>query len=273
MRGIERKLLLGVELLRLVQPPGRPFDVDDGGVVDHPIHRGCGDHRIPQVVPECLEVDVGCQDCRALAVAAVDHLVEEVRVSRLALLQAVEAHLVYQEHLGREEALELRLQALVGESREQFLQHRGGSRIAAAEVFLAADEQERLGKMALAGAGVAGKDHPLLAPSEVEAGEFHDLPLVYAGLEDEVEVSKELQFRQLRLLDAPLDPAFGERLNLPGKEPFQHLPGGRGVLRRTGKLLIESCRHPVQFQCFQIAPDSLRTVGFLHGWPYMGWKV
>jgi hypothetical protein len=80
-----------------VKPPGRPFDADDDGVVYHPVHRCRGDHRVPEVVAELGEVDICGQDCRALAVAAVDNLVEEVGMSRLVLFQPVEAQFVDQE--------------------------------------------------------------------------------------------------------------------------------------------------------------------------------
>ena len=59
-----------------MQPPGRPLDVDDDGVVHHTVHGGCGNHRVSQVIAELGEVDVCGQDCRALAVAAVDNLAD-----------------------------------------------------------------------------------------------------------------------------------------------------------------------------------------------------
>lgn len=76
-------------------------------------------------------------------------------MSRVMLLQPVNIQLVDQEHVWREVALGVGLQALVGQLREQFLQHGGGVRVAEAKVFLGTNEQKRPGGMALPGARVA----------------------------------------------------------------------------------------------------------------------
>jgi len=50
------RLQLGAQLLQLVQSPGGGIDGD--GVVYHPVHCGCGVHRVSEVVAEFGEVNV-----------------------------------------------------------------------------------------------------------------------------------------------------------------------------------------------------------------------
>jgi hypothetical protein len=60
-----------------MHPPARSLDVDDDGVMHHAVHNGGGDDGISQVIAGFLEGDVGRDQRRALAVAAVDDYEEE----------------------------------------------------------------------------------------------------------------------------------------------------------------------------------------------------
>ena len=41
-----------------MQPPGRPFDIEDYGMMNHAIDYGSGDYGITEVIAEFLEVDI-----------------------------------------------------------------------------------------------------------------------------------------------------------------------------------------------------------------------
>ena len=57
----------------------------------HAIDNCSGDNRVSEVIAEVFEVDVRCQQCRTLAVTAVDDLEEERGMFGLLLLDPVEA--------------------------------------------------------------------------------------------------------------------------------------------------------------------------------------
>ena len=42
-------LFPGVELFGLMQPPGWTIDVNDDGMMDHPVYCGCGNDRIAKI--------------------------------------------------------------------------------------------------------------------------------------------------------------------------------------------------------------------------------
>ena len=52
-----------VELSGFVHPVAGAIDMDNDGMMDHPVHHGRGDHRIAQVVAQLLKVNVGGHDC------------------------------------------------------------------------------------------------------------------------------------------------------------------------------------------------------------------
>ena len=83
-----------VELLGFVQPPTRPLDVDDDGVVAHAIHNGRGDHGVPEVVPQGLEVDIRSQPGGVFPIACIDDLEEQGGVACAFLLQTIKAKFV-----------------------------------------------------------------------------------------------------------------------------------------------------------------------------------
>jgi hypothetical protein len=72
---------------------------------------------------------------------------------------------------------------------------RGGGDLAATEGFLTTDEQDRLGEVALAGAGVAGDDYSLLASGKIERGPFHDLPFIDAFLKGKIKIRERFPHR------------------------------------------------------------------------------
>ena len=82
---------LGIEFLGFVHSPTGTLDSEDDGVMYHAIDNCGGDHRVSEVIAEVFEVDVRCQQCRTLAVTAVDDLEEERGMFGLLLLDPVEA--------------------------------------------------------------------------------------------------------------------------------------------------------------------------------------
>ena len=42
----------------MVQAPGRPFDVEDYGMVNHSIYYGSGDYWIAEVIAQFFEIDI-----------------------------------------------------------------------------------------------------------------------------------------------------------------------------------------------------------------------
>ena len=82
-------LLGGVESAGFVESPGRPLDADNDRVVDHSVDGGGGNHGVTEIIAELFEIDIGGDNCRPLAVAAIDDLVKETRIGGIMLLQAV----------------------------------------------------------------------------------------------------------------------------------------------------------------------------------------
>jgi hypothetical protein len=56
----------------MLEPTAGPFDVDHGGVVDHAVDDGGGDHGVAEVVAELLEVDVRGHDRGAVVVSSIN---------------------------------------------------------------------------------------------------------------------------------------------------------------------------------------------------------
>src|SRR3989339_834694 len=141
---------------------------------------------------------------------------EEIGVSCVMLLQTVEADFVNQQDFGTQKELEFPFEGVVRERREEFTKHCCGGNIAAAEGFLTADEQKRLGNVALAGAGGSGKDQSLFSPGKIKGGQFHDLPFVETLLKVKIKVREQFTFRKLRFPDPPFDPSFDKPPDLQG---------------------------------------------------------
>ena len=240
------------------------FDVDHDGVMHETVNDGRGDHGVAQIVAELPEIDVGGDECRSLAIAAVDDLEEEGGVAGIVLFEPIEAQFVNEQHIGRRIQFELLGETLVGEAGEQVGEHVSGGGVAAPIELLAADEKDGFGQMALAGAGVAGKDKPLLASYEVQGGQLEDLGLFDAGLEVEVEIRQKLAFDEPRLFDATFDAALGAGVGLDGEQPFQELGGRQSVLSRVGELLVKNLPDLVQLQGDQVVLDPGQGLGVLH---------
>lgn len=201
--------------------PARALDVDDDGVMDQPIDDGGGDDGVAEVIPQLLEVDVGRHDRGSLAVAAPGHFEEQGRLPGILLFDAIEAYFIDQEDFRRGVELELLGQGIIGPTGQEGDHHVRRCRVAAAELLCAAEEQERLGEVAFAGARVAGDDQALFAAGKIEFGQFEDLRFVDTGLEIEVEIGQKLSFRQFGLLDPAFDAPVDPLLGLDGQEPFQ----------------------------------------------------
>ena len=65
--------------------------MEDDGMMYHAIYNCGGDDGISEVITEVLEVDVGSEQCRTLAVTAVDDLEEQRGIFVVLLLQPVKA--------------------------------------------------------------------------------------------------------------------------------------------------------------------------------------
>ena len=80
---------VSVEFLGFVHSPTGSLDVEDNGMMDHAIDNRSGDHGISEVIAEFLEANIGCQNGRTLAVAAVDDFEEERGILGVLLFQPI----------------------------------------------------------------------------------------------------------------------------------------------------------------------------------------
>ncbi len=118
-----------------------------------------------------------------------------------------------------------------------------------------AQEEQRLGEVALAGARVPGDDQPLLPRHEVELRELQHLGFVEPGLEGEVELAQELPLGQAGLLDPPLDPPLHQGGRLHGQQPLEELHRGQPLLGGLRQLRLKDLLDPRQFEGLQVRPD------------------
>ena len=121
---------------------------------------------------------------------------EETGISGILLLQAVKANLVYEQQIRSQITFEFAGESIVSEAREKISEHVACRGIQTAIGFPAAEQEESLGDMALAGAAVAGKNHTLFAVDKVKLGQFHDLCLVDAFLEVKIKIGQQLALRK-----------------------------------------------------------------------------
>lgn len=112
------------------------------------------------------------------------------------LFDTVETDLVNEEYFGKKEPSEFLIEGIVGKAGQEFPEHGGSGDIPAPICFLAADQKQRLRKVALPGTGVPGDDDTLFAPGEIESRQVHDLAFIDTLLEIEVKVGQQFAFGQ-----------------------------------------------------------------------------
>jgi hypothetical protein len=120
-------------------------------VLDHPVNGGGGYDRVPEVIAELLEINIGGDDGRLFAIPAIDDLMEQRGIGGIVLLQAVKADFIDEQDLRGKEAFQFAVQAVVGKPGKEFFEHSGGSGVTAAEILPATNEQQGLGKMTFPG--------------------------------------------------------------------------------------------------------------------------
>jgi len=224
-------------------------------MMHHAIHNGGGNDGVSEVIAEVLEVDVGREQCRPLAVTAVDDLEEQRGIFSVLLLQPVKAQFIDKEDVGGGVLFELLVEAQIRAACHQLHEHVGSGGIAAAVEVSASDEKQGLGDMAFSGAGVSCNHKPLLTADEVQVRDLQDLCLVHPGLEGKVEVRKELSLREPGLFDSSLDPSFDSGVCLDGQEPFKEFGGRERLLCCIGELLVKDFLYSQKLQGFQMVPD------------------
>ena len=74
--------VFGDEIAVLAKPVARPFDLDDHGMVEKPVQQRGGDDGIAEDFAPLGESAVGGEDHRALFIAAVDELEEQIATAR-----------------------------------------------------------------------------------------------------------------------------------------------------------------------------------------------
>src|SRR6266542_5020420 len=162
-------------------------------VVDEPVDRGGGDHRVAEDLAPLLETAVGGDDDRAAVVAARDE--REEQVGRLAL-QGQVADLVDDQQVVALEPAQLGLELVAVlrllEPRDPFLGGGEGDAVAA----LAGLDRERDRAVRLAGAGRSEEADvgALLDPGEL--GEVEYERFLRARLRAPVEILERLQRRE-----------------------------------------------------------------------------
>ena len=71
--------------------PTGSLDMEDDGMMHHAIYNRGGDDGVSEVIAEVLEVDVGSEQGRTLAVTAVDDLEEQRGIFSVLLFQPIKA--------------------------------------------------------------------------------------------------------------------------------------------------------------------------------------
>ena len=217
-------------------------------MVDHSVDGGGGNDGVTEIIAELFEVDIGSNNRRTLAVAAIDDLMEETGIGGIMLFQAVEADFIDEEDFRGEKRSQLFVQAIVGTACEEFFEHSGSGNVAAAVVLSATDEDESLGDMAFAGAGVAGEDKSLLALCKLQGGEIHDLSFVDVFLKVKIEVGEEFPVGEFCFLDPPFCPPFRPGIVFQAEQALEKF-GNRGCLcGGSAKFIVKDGGDSVQAQ-------------------------
>lgn len=61
--------------------PAWSLNIEDDGMMHHPVYDGGGDDWVAEIIAKVSEVNVCCEQCRSLAVATVDDFEEQRGVS------------------------------------------------------------------------------------------------------------------------------------------------------------------------------------------------
>jgi hypothetical protein len=214
-------------------------------MVDHSVNRCCGNDGVTEIIAELFEVDICGNDCRGFAVPAIDNLVKETGVGGIMLFQAIEADFVDEQYFRGEKRLKLFIQAIVRPACEKFLEHSGGGNVTAAVVLPATDEEERLGDMAFAGAGVAGEDKALLALSKLQGSQFHNLSFVDVFLKVKIEVGEEFPVGQFGFFDSPFGPPLRPGIVFQAEQALEKFCNRGGLGGGPAKFIVEDGGNPL----------------------------
>ncbi len=199
--------------------------------MDHSVHNRRGDDGVTEVVAELLEVDVRSEHGRPFGVPAVDDLEKESGVScvlsPLSLsFQAVETKLVDYQKLRVDVLLELLIQRVIGQGREECLEHVRRRGVTDPVAVFAALEGQDLGDVAFTRTAVAGQNYALASGHEAHGEKLQHQVSVEPGLEVEIKLDQRLSFGKLGLTDAPLHTPLSLVLHLSFEQAKQRL-GGR----------------------------------------------
>lgn len=121
---------------------------------------------------------------------------EKAGISWVLLFQAIKAYFVDEQQVWSQVAFQFQGESIISQAREKISEHIACSGISATIGFPAAEQQQSLGDMALAGAGIAGNNHPLFAVNKVKLRQFHDLCLVDPFLEVKIKIGQQLSLRK-----------------------------------------------------------------------------
>lgn len=121
---------------------------------------------------------------------------KEAGVSWILLLQAIKAYFVYEQQVWSQVAFQFQGEGIISQAREKISEHVACSGIPATISFPAAKQEQSLGDMALAGAGIAGNNQALFAVDKVKLGQLHDLCLVDPFLEIKIKIGQQFTLRE-----------------------------------------------------------------------------
>lgn len=122
---------------------------------------------------------------------------EKAGISGVLLLQAVKAYFVYEQQVWSQVAFQFQGESIISKARENISEHVACRGIPAAIGFPTAEQEQRLGDMAFAGAGIAGNNQALFALDKVKLGKFHDLCFVDPFLEIKIKIGQQFTLREL----------------------------------------------------------------------------
>lgn len=121
---------------------------------------------------------------------------EKAGISGVLLLQAVKAYFVYEQQVWSQVAFQFQGESIISKAREKISEHVACRGIPAAIGFSTAEQEQRLGDMAFAGAGIAGNNQALFAADKVKLGQLHDLCLVDPFLKIKIKIGQQFTLRK-----------------------------------------------------------------------------
>jgi len=133
------------------------------------------------------------------------------------------------------------------------------ARVAQTDALLAGAHAERLEQVALAGAGIAGNHHIVVAADEVESSELDDHGLVELGLEVEVERLECLVLLEAAAVDAPGDALLELVRGLGAEDVLEQRGRARPLAHGPRETVVELVECARQSEELEVSSEPLEN--------------